>query len=99
MGQAPPATMSFSKVARCVSPIVYWSRAQHHLNGMGLGTRLAIIGHDQHHPVGASHITHWMVEHGKAVLEHRHQGPPPATGTPDWDKQNNQAKGPSSSGK
>eukprot|EP00973_Karenia_brevis_P036234 4996809-Karenia_brevis.AAC.1 len=60
MGQDPPATMSFAKVARVVPALVHWSGAQHYLNDMGLGTRLAILGPERHLPVGTSHIVYWM---------------------------------------
>eukprot|EP00973_Karenia_brevis_P087439 12123608-Karenia_brevis.AAC.1 len=103
MGQEPPATMSFGKVARVVPPLVHWSGAQHYLNDMCLGTRLATIDPEDHLPVGISHIVHWMAGCGRAMMEHKYQGPHPAAGTPEgekWMRRNyNQAKGFSISGK
>eukprot|EP00973_Karenia_brevis_P091895 12409682-Karenia_brevis.AAC.1 len=88
MGDPPPSNVTFSKVAKCVPPMVYWSGAQHYLNGMGFSTKLAIIDHDHHQPVGVSHVMKWMVDYGKAVLEHRKHGPPLATGRKKWEEQN-----------
>eukprot|EP00973_Karenia_brevis_P053290 7407641-Karenia_brevis.AAC.1 len=74
--------------------------AQHYLNSMGLGTKIAISDHDNHLPVGTSHVLQWMVDHGNAVAEYREQGPSPASGTAEWERQNtHQAQGMSHSRK
>eukprot|EP00973_Karenia_brevis_P025799 3560913-Karenia_brevis.AAC.1 len=67
MGKPPPPTMTFSKVPKHISPLVYCPGAQYYLNNMGLGTNIAIIDHDNHFPVGTSHVMQWMVYHGDAV--------------------------------
>eukprot|EP00973_Karenia_brevis_P024328 3356477-Karenia_brevis.AAC.1 len=42
MGEYPPESSTLTKISKCVPPKVYWSGAQHHINQMGLSTKLAV---------------------------------------------------------
>eukprot|EP00973_Karenia_brevis_P070901 9854111-Karenia_brevis.AAC.1 len=92
--------MTLSKVSKQATPMVYWFGAQYYLNNMGSGAKIVIIDHDNHFPVRTSHVLQWMVDYGDAVAEHRRQGPAPASGTAEWERQNtHQAQGMSHSEK